>query len=76
MYSYGHGFQHIFSSIFQCKFLNSELNFIEIYSKGPINNIPSLIQVMALRLPGDTPLSEPVMFRLPTHVCHSVLMSY
>ena len=37
--------------------------------KGPINNIPSLVQIMAWRRPGDKPLSEPMMVRLPTHIC-------
>ena len=36
---------------------------------GPINNIPTLVQVMAWRRPGDKPLSEPMMVRLPTHIC-------
>ena len=35
----------------------------------PINNIPTLVQVMAWRLPGDKPLSEPMMVRLPTLIC-------
>ena len=29
--------------------------------KGPINNIPALVQIMAWRRPGDKPLSEPMM---------------
>ena len=37
--------------------------------KGPINNIPALVRVMAWRRPGDKPLSEPIMVRLPTHIC-------
>ena len=37
--------------------------------KGPINNIPALVQIMAWRRPGDKPLSEPVMVSLPTHLC-------
>ena len=37
--------------------------------KGPINNIPALVQIMAWRRPGDKPLSEPMMVRLPTHIC-------
>ena len=36
---------------------------------GPINNIPALVQIMAWRRPGDKPLSEPMMDRLPTHIC-------
>ena len=29
--------------------------------KGPINNIPALVQIMDWRRPGDKPLSEPMM---------------
>ena len=34
-----------------------------------INDIPKLVQLMAWRQPGDKPLSEAMMVRLPTHVC-------
>ena len=37
--------------------------------KGAISNIPALVQIMAWRRPGDKPLSEPMMVRLPTHIC-------
>ena len=37
--------------------------------KGPINNIPALVQIMAWRRPGDKPLSEPMMASLQTHIC-------
>ena len=37
--------------------------------KGPINNIPALVQIMAWRRPGDKPLSEPMVVSLPTHIC-------
>ena len=37
--------------------------------KGTINNIPALDQIMPWRRPGDKPLSEPMMARLPTHIC-------
>ena len=36
--------------------------------KGPINNIPALVQIMAWHRPGDKPLSEPMLFML-THIC-------
>ena len=42
------------------------LNFVP---KGPINNIPALVQIMAWRRPGDKPLSEPMMVSLPMHIC-------
>ena len=34
-----------------------------------INTIPSLVQIMAWRRPGDKPLSEPMMVSLLTHIC-------
>ena len=37
--------------------------------KGPINNIPALVQIMAWRRSGDKPLSEPMVDSLPTHIC-------
>ena len=42
---------------------------LQCVSIGPINNIPTLVQVMAWRRPGDKPLSEPTMVRLSTHIC-------
>ena len=42
---------------------------LKFVPKGPINNIPSLVQMMAWRLPGDKPLSEPLMVKLLTHIC-------
>ena len=41
------------------------LNFVP---NGPIDNIPSLVQIMAWRHPGDKPLSEPMMVILPKHI--------
>ena len=37
--------------------------------KSPINNIPTLVQIMAWRRPGDKPLSEPMTVSLLTHIC-------
>ena len=34
---------------------------LKFFSKGPINNIPSMVQIMACRRPGDEPLSELMM---------------
>ena len=46
--------------------INISLKFVP---RGPINNIPTLVQVMAWRRPGDKPLSEPMLVILPTHIC-------
>ena len=66
--------RHFADDIFKCIFLNENgwiplkisLMFVR---KGPINNIPTLVQVMAWRRPGDKPLSEPMMVSLSTHIC-------
>ena len=42
---------------------------LKFVPKGPINNIPVLVQIMAWRRPGDKPLSEPMMVSFPTHIC-------
>ena len=41
-----------------CIFITISLTFVP---KGPINNIPALVQTMALRWIGDKPLSEPLV---------------
>ena len=46
--------------------INFSLNFV---AQGSINNIAALVQIIAWRRPGDKPLSEPMMDRLPTHIC-------
>ena len=42
---------------------------VKFVPKGPFNNIPALDQIMAWRRPGAKPLSEPMMVRLPMHIC-------
>ena len=37
---------------------------LKFVPKGPINNIPALVQIMAWHRPGDEPLSKPMMARL------------
>ena len=66
--------RHFSDDIFKWIFLNENVwILINISLKcvpmSPINNIPTLVQVLAWRWPGDKPLSEPMMVRLPTHVC-------
>ena len=43
-------------------------NSLKFVPKGPINNIPALVQIMAWRRSGNKPLSEPMMVSLPTHI--------
>ena len=40
-----------------------------LFPKGPINNIPALLQIMAWRRPGHKPLSEPMMVVSSMHIC-------
>ena len=65
--------QTTFSSAFSCmKILNVWIPIwisLKFVPKGPINNIPALVQIMAWRRPGNKPLSEPMMVRLPMHIC-------
>ena len=49
--------------------MNFDFNFTEVCSWGLINNILALVQIMAWHQPGDKPLSEPMMVRLPTQIC-------
>ena len=42
---------------------------LKFVPKGPIYNIPALVQIMAWRHPGAKPLSEPMVVSLPTHIC-------
>ena len=42
---------------------------LKFVPKGPINDIPALVQIMAWRRPGDKLLSEPMAVRLLTHIC-------
>ena len=41
---------------------------LKFVPKGPINNSPALVQIMAWRRPGDKPLSEAMMVSLLTHI--------
>ena len=66
--------RHFADDIFKRIFLNENILVpikisLKFVPKGPINNIPALVQVMAWRRPGDKPLSEPMMVNSTTHIC-------
>ena len=66
--------RHFPDDTFKRIFLNENVRIsikisLKFAPKGPINNIPALVQIMAWRRPGDKPLSEPMMGNLPTHIC-------
>ena len=58
--------RHFPDDIFKCIFLIENVWIsikipLKFVPKGPINNIPALVQIMAWRRPGDKPLSEPML---------------
>ena len=66
--------RHFPADIFKCILLNENVwipkkNSLKFVPKGPINNIPSLVQIMAWRRSGDKPLSEPMMVNFFTYIC-------
>ena len=66
--------RHFADDIFKYIFLNENTSVsintsLEFVPQGRINNIPSLVQIMAWRRLGDKPLSEPMMVSLLTHIC-------
>ena len=68
-----HNGRHFPDDIFKWIFLNENvwisINIsLKFVPRGLINNIRTLVQVMAWRRPGDKPLSQPMMVRLPTHI--------
>ena len=66
--------RHFPDDVFKCIFLNENVWIpvkisLKLIPKGPINNIPALVQIMAWRRPGDKPLSEPMIVSLLTNIC-------
>ena len=67
-----HG-HHFPDEILKCIFVNENawisIKFsLNIVPDGPIDNILTLVQIMAWRRLGDKPLSEPMMVLLLTHI--------
>ena len=66
--------RHFADDIFKCILMNENVKISIKFSlksvpRGPINNIPALVQIMAWRRSCDKPLSEPMMVSLLTHIC-------
>ena len=66
--------RHFADDIFKCIFLNSIVWIsikiaLKFVPKGPINNIPALVQKMAWRRSGDKALFESILVSLPAHIC-------
>ena len=73
------GFQNVYLLLF-CILLYNVIISIKIslkfVPKVRINNIPTLVQIMAWRRPGDKPLSGPMMvFIADAYMCHSASMT-
>ena len=67
--------RHFADNIFKCIFLNKNvwIRFkisLKFVTRGPINNIPALVQIMAWRRSGDKPLSEPMMVQFTDAYMH------
>ena len=65
--------RHFADDTFKHIFLNENVGIsikisLKFVHKGPINNIPALVQIMAWRRSGDKPMSEPMMVNLLTHI--------
>ena len=66
--------RHFADDIFKWIFLNENVWIpikisLKFVPQGPINNIPTLVQIMAWHRPCDMPLSRPMMVRLPMYIC-------
>ena len=66
--------RHFADDIFKHILFNENVSIsikvsLKFVPKGPINNIPALVQIMAWHCPGDKPLSEPMMLISMTHIC-------
>ena len=87
---YAHGFntsrprqngRHFADDTFKRIFVNENVRILieispKFVPKGPIDNIPALVQIMAWRRPGDKPLSEPMMgLFTDAYMRHSASMS-
>ena len=64
-------FQMTCSNAFSCVkiYITISMKFVP---KGPVNNIPALVQIMTWRRPGDKSLSEPMMVKQQQQkLCHT-----
>ena len=66
--------RHFADNTFKHIFLNDDVRIsikmsLKFVLKGPINNNPALVQIMAWRQSGEKPLFEPMMVSLLAHIC-------
>ena len=73
--------RHFADNTFNRIFVNENVRIwikfsMKFVPKGPINNIPALVQIRAWRRTGDKPLSEPMMTQFnDAYMRHSASMS-
>ena len=65
---------HFPDDIFERIFLNENVSIslkisLKFVPKVRINYIPTFVQIMAWHWPHDKPLSEPMLVKLPMHIC-------
>ena len=65
---------HFADDIFTCIFFNENCCILIKFSlkyvcKGPIDNNPALVQILAWHWSGSKPLFETMMVSLPMHIC-------
>ena len=70
----GQNGRHFADDIFRCIFMNEKICILikislKFVPKGPIDNNPALVQIMAWRQIGHKPLSEAMLIYLLTHIC-------
>ena len=63
-----------FTDVFKCIFLNENIQIsikisLQFVPNGPINNIPTLVRIMAWCRPDGKPSSGPMMVSLLWHIC-------
>ena len=66
--------RHFPEDIFKCIFFNEDVLIsnkisLKLIPKGPINNIPVLVEIMVWRWPGNKPLSGSMVINLLTYKC-------
>ena len=74
-----HNGRHFVDDIFKCIFVNKNIWIsitisLKFVPKGPVDTIPTLVEIMAWRRPGDKPLSEPTKLDY-RHICESLALN-
>ena len=63
-------FHITFANISSMKMFECQLKFsLKDVPNGSTNNIPALVSIKTWCRPGNKPLSEPIMVRLPPYIC-------